>query len=269
MAEFVCIGVPHFIGELVAGRTEVAQVKASNFAASIGAPWVDLDPDFGYGIDPVLAVNRALAEAIAAHPGRIPLIFAGDCVSCLGTMKGLERHHPAVVWFDAHGDFNTPQTTPSGFLGGMPLAMLVGRGNLSLLEALELEPIPEEDVILTDARDLDPMESIALRGSGITHLMSVDDLLSAALPVGPVYIHLDTDVIDSFEMPGMSYPAPDGPSARKVQAALARVARESQPVGLLITLWNAALTDDPRPLETTLALARTFVDTLREKETAG
>ncbi|MBN2471236.1 MAG: arginase family protein [Anaerolineae bacterium] len=265
LAEFVCIGVPYFLGDLVAGRTEVAQVKASGFASSIGAPWIDLAPDFGYGIDPVVAVNQALAEVIAAHSGRIPLIFADDCVSCLGVMKGLERHHPAVVWFDAHGDFNTPQTTPSGFLGGMPLAMLVGRGDLSLLEALDLDPIPEEDVILTDARDLDPMESIALRGSGITHLMQVEDLMTAALPTGPLYIHLDTDVIDPFELPGMSYPAPDGPSVRRVQAALERVTREGHPVGILFSLWSAALTDDPRPLEVTLALAGTFVETLAEK----
>ena len=261
-AEFVCIGVPYFIGDLVAGRTEVAQIKASNFAASIGAPWIDLDPDFGYGIDPVAAVNTALAAVIAAHPERIPLVFAADCVSCLGMMKGLERHHPSVIWFDAHGDFNTPQTTPSGFLGGMPLAMLVGRGHLALLEALKLEPIPEKNVILTDARDLDPMESIALRGSGITHLMRVEELLTAPLPTGPLYIHMDTDVIDPDELPGMSYAATEGPSARQVQAALARVARDGQPVGILFSLWNAALTDDPRALNVTLQLASAFVDAL-------
>jgi arginase len=259
MAEFVCIGVPYFVGELVAGRTEVAQVKASGFAAEIGAPWIDLDPDFGYGIDPLTAVNLALAEAVAAHPGRIPIIFAADCVSCLGAVKGLEAQHPAVVWFDAHGDFNTLETTPSGLLIGMPLAMLVGRGDLRYMEALRLAPVPEADVILTDARDLDPMESIALRGSKITHLMAVDALLSAPLPDKPLYIHMDTDVIDPGALPGMAYAAPDGPSPAAVEAALTRVARDGQPVGILFSLWNAALTSDSRPLAVTLQLARAFV----------
>lgn len=265
-AEFVCIGVPHFLGELVEGRTEVAQIKAANFAAPIGAPWVDLNPDFGYGINPVAAVNIALAAAIAAHPGRIPLIFAADCVSCLGAVKGLGDLAPAVVWFDAHGDFNTPQTTPSGFLGGMPLAMLVGRGDQTLMQAVGLDPISEADVIITDARDLDPMESIALRDSHIQHLMNVDELLTVPLPSKPLYIHMDTDVIDPEEMSGMSYPAPNGPSAAAVQAALARVVRDGQPAGILFSLWNAALTDDSQPLEITLRLASAFVDAVANQE---
>ncbi|NPV67297.1 MAG: arginase family protein [Anaerolineae bacterium] len=265
MAGYVCIGVPHFIGRLVAGRTEVNQIKASGFAAEIGAPWVDVTPDFSSGIDPVAAVNIALAEAVSAHAGDIPLIFAADCVSCLGAMKGLERHAPAIVWFDAHGDFNTPQTTPSGFLGGMPLAMLVGRGDLRLLRALDLQPVAEQDVILTDARDLDPLESIALRGSQVRHLLKVRELLTAPLPDRPLYVHLDTDVIDPAEMPGLGYPAPAGPSVEMVEAALRRVVREGQPIGILFSLWNATLTDDPRALATTLRLARAFVNEVNHR----
>ncbi|GAB4575263.1 MAG: hypothetical protein Kow0077_25910 [Anaerolineae bacterium] len=264
MTEFVCIGAPHFIGEQVKGRSEVAQIKASGFAEPIGAPWVDIVPDFGYGIDPVVAVNVALAQAILDHPDRVPIIFAGDCVSALGAMKGLERHRPAVVWFDAHGDFNTPQTTPSGFLGGMPLAMLVGRGDMRYMQGVELAPIPESDVIITDARDLDPMESIALRDSAVTHLMKIEELLTAPLPDRPLYIHLDLDVIDAADMPGMSYPALEGPTADEVEAALARVVRDGRPVGILFSLWNASLTDDPRPLEVTLRLASTFVEGMQE-----
>lgn len=265
-AEFVCIGVPYYLGELIEGRTEVEQIKAANFAKQIGAPWVDLNPDFGYGIDPVVAVNIALAQTIAAHPGRIPLIFAADCVSSLGAVKGLENQQPGVIWFDAHGDFNTPQTTPSGYLGGMPLAMLVGRGDQTLMQAVELDPIPEADVIITDARDLDPMESIALRDSRVQHLMRVDDLLVARLPAKPLYIHMDTDVIDPGEMAGMSYPAPNGPSTADVQAALTRVVRDGQPAGILFSLWNASLTDSPRPLENTLRLASAFVDAIAARD---
>jgi arginase len=262
MAEFVCIGVPYFVGETIDRRTEVAQIRASGFAAGIEAPWIDVDPDFGYGIDPVVAVNRALAAAIEANMGRIPIIFAADCVSALGVMKGLAAQKPAVIWLDAHGDFNTPQTTPSGFLGGMPLAMLVGRGAMHLMNGIELAPVPETDVILTDARDLDPMESIALRDSRVTHLLDVRDLLTVPLPDRPLYIHLDTDIVDPAELPGMAYPAPDGPDLATVAGALRRVARDGRPAGLLVSLWSAALTDDPRALNGTLGLARAFTEAL-------
>ena len=74
-------------------------------------------------------------EAIAAwveetlKRGRRPVSIAGDCCTSIGVLAGLQRAgvHPTLIWFDAHGDFNTPETTPSGFLGGMPLAMITGR----------------------------------------------------------------------------------------------------------------------------------------------
>ena len=89
-----------------------------------------------------------------------PVSIAGDCCTTIGVLAGLQRAglDPVLIWFDAHGDFNTWQTTPSGFLGGMPLAMLVGRGEQTMPMAVDLKPLAEDRVILTDARDLDPAE---------------------------------------------------------------------------------------------------------------
>jgi arginase len=262
MPDFACIGVPYFLGERITGRSEVHEVKTSGIAAEIAAPWLDVEPDFDAESDPVVAVNRALAAVIAAHPGRIPLIFAADCTSALGAVKGLASRAPAILWYDAHGDFNTPETSPSGFLGGMPLAMLVGRGDMSLLDGVGLTPLPESDVILTDARDLDPAERRALRESAVIHLPNFDDLLTHPLPDKPLYIHLDTDVINPAEMPAMSYPAPGGPSVEAVAASLRRVAREGQIAGILFGLWNAEIASDDRPLQGTLRLVRAFVEGL-------
>lgn len=111
----------------------------------------------------------------------MPLIFASDCCSALGAMKGFEAQSPAVLWYDAHGDFNTWETTPSGFLGGMPLAWLVGRGDMQVMNGVGLSPILERDVFITDARNLDPGEAIALRESAVTHLPCLD--VETALPV--------------------------------------------------------------------------------------
>src|SRR3990170_5555832 len=103
-----------------------------------------------------------LADRVAAvlAAGDRPVSVAGDCLSSLGVIAGLQRAgvDANLLWFDAHGDFNTWQTTPSGFLGGMPLAMAVGRGEQRLVEALGMRPIEEASVILSDARDLDPGE---------------------------------------------------------------------------------------------------------------
>src|SRR5690606_131738 len=109
--DYVCIGVPYSIGERLAGRVEVETVKNSGIAAEIGAAWVDVEPEFDTAESPLVAVNRALAEVVQAHPGKTPLIFASDCCSALGAIKGLEERNPAVLWYDAHGDFNTQETT--------------------------------------------------------------------------------------------------------------------------------------------------------------
>ena len=125
---YLCIGVPYALGQFKT-ESSIEALKASGIAEELGAAWVDLEPDFAVHENPVVAVNRALAEVIAAHPDETPLIFAQDCTSVWGTLKGLAAQSPAILWYDAHGDFNTPETSPSGYLGGMPLAAVVGRGN--------------------------------------------------------------------------------------------------------------------------------------------
>ena len=202
--------MPYYLGEAIAERREVEALRRSGIAAELDAEWVDIAPDFDRADDPVVAVNRALAKAIQSHEDKIPVVFANDCTSCLGMVKGLEAKTPLILWYDSHGDFNTPETTPSGFLGGMPLAALVGRGNQHLMRGLELAPIAEADVIVSDVRNLDPEEGVMLRESNVTILETFDALNAAPLPERPLYIHFDTDVVDCAEMPAMSYPEPGG-----------------------------------------------------------
>jgi arginase len=265
MMKFVCIGVPYFLGQrLGEQRTEVTDLRASGFAEEIGAKWIELTPDTLSSPDPITAVNRTLANNI--EPDTFPLIFASDCVSSIGAVKGLMTDQGlGVIWFDAHGDFNTPETSPSGFLGGMPLAMLVGRGDQNLLDGVSLKPLHEADIILTDGRDLDPEEAIALKKSDVRHLPDVRDLLSAPLPQKPLYIHFDTDVVNLSEMPAMSYPSVGGPTLADTIAAVQRIIRDGQVAGILFSLWNGALATNKQPLESTLALARAVVTAVQAK----
>ncbi len=255
---YVCIGAPYWIGE----RQQIAAVDAvknSGIADELGADWVDIQPDYATYDDKVVAVNVALAEAITAHAEKTPLIFAGDCVFALGALKGLQDQHPAVIWYDAHGDFNTPETTPSGFLGGMPLAALVGMGNESLMQAVGLTPIPEADVVITDARDLDPAEGDNLRQSALVDLPDVNALNSIDLPEKPLYVHFDTDIVNGDEMPGMNYPAEGGPSLAESSATMQRIARDGQIAGVLFSLWNQEKDGADTALASTLQVVRDFV----------
>lgn len=264
MAEFVCIGAPYFLGEHIERRTEVSAIHASGIAREIGAEWVTVEPD-NQQPDPICAVHCALARAINAQRGAIPIVFTSDCTNALGAVKGLGGDL-AVLWFDAHGDFNTPETSPSGFVGGMPLAMLVGRGDMRFMRAVDLAPLDERDVIITDARDLDPAEAVALRESAITHLADVRDLLTAALPDKPLYIHLDVDVVRLREMPAVSFQSAGGPALDTVAASLERVARDApQIAGMLVSLWNDDLAHDRRALDSTLHLVRAFVAGMRAR----
>lgn len=259
MTKYVCIGVPYYLGEAVTDRQEVSVMAASGIADEIGAKWVNIEPNFATVHDPVVAVNRALAETIKAHSDALPLIFACDCTSALGAMKGLERLQPGILWYDAHGDFNTHKTTPSGFLGGMPLAMLCGRGDLNLMEGVELDPLPESKVIISDARDLDEEEGEMVRESEMTVIPRVEDLLETPLPDHPLYVHVDTDVIDPEEMPGMNYAAQGGPSVELTARTLERVGREANVAGVFFTLWDDTHDTQGRALDGTLKLIRAFV----------
>jgi arginase len=200
----------------------------------------------GTARDRMSVLYRALADEVSDEAARDrawpPLVFAGDCVSSIGVLAGLQRAgiEPVLVWFDAHGDFNTWATTPSGFLGGMPLAMIVGRGDLAIVEAVGLKPQAEDRVILVGARDIDPGEDDALAASAVRQL-AVESLVDADLPPGPLYVHLDVDVVNPDEMPAQNYPAPGGPSLDAVKAALARLVGTGRIAAVSFSLWNPEL----------------------------
>ncbi|MCI0393784.1 MAG: arginase family protein [Chloroflexi bacterium] len=200
-----------------------------------------------------------VAETVAR--GQRPVSLAGDCCTSLGVLAGLQRASlsPTLIWFDAHGDFNTWETTPSGFLGGMPLAMLVGRGEQSIAAGLDLRPLPEAQVILTDARDLDPGEREAVAGSAVTHLPAVEMLLDHPLPAGPLYTHFDTDVINPDEAPAMSYRTAGGPSAATLHRAFGRLAATGQIAAVSFSSWNPDLDPDGRTQAVCLELLQTLL----------
>jgi arginase len=207
----------------------------------------------------VLAALAGHVEA-AARDGERPVTLGGDCCQPIAVMAGLARAgiRPLLLWLDAHGDFNTHETTVSGFVGGMPLAMLTGHGRLDLLDAIGLAPIPERDVVLTDARNLDPREAELLAASAITRVASIDDAIAMLPPDRPVYVHVDVDVVDGEELPKTPFPEPGGPSKADVSRVLADLRDTRDVVAVSMTAWSPALDTDG----TTAAYCLGLLDTL-------
>ena len=190
----------------------------------------------------IAAVNEPIARFTeeAVRAGDRPVCITGDCCAAIGAVTGLQRAGiaPTVLWLDAHGDFNTPETTPSGFLGGMPLAMLTGRGDLEILDALGARAIDDDTVVLYDARDLDPLEREALAASRVTHLTALEALEGFDFRGAPVHVHLDPDVINPLDAPAMAYATPGGPRLAAVSGALSRLTGRGVSVSsVTVTTW--------------------------------
>jgi arginase len=172
----------------------------------------------------------ALYEALAARVAEeitsqsSTTVVSGDCLSVLGTLAGVQRAglDPSLVWFDGHGDLHTLSSSSSGYLGGLALRMALGGDADKLATPLGLRPVPESSTVLVDARDLDPPEEDFLAGSAIRR-SSVQQLRPDDLPDGPVLLHVDLDVIDAAEIPGLRFPVSGGPSSADVLESVQRL----------------------------------------------
>lgn len=185
-------------------------------------------------------LSPLVADAVEADEH--PVLYAGDCCIILPVIAGLQRRgiDPVVVFYDAHGDFNTWETTESDFIGGMPLAMATGRGEMTIAEGCGMRAVPDHDAFLVDGRDLDREEAVLLERSGVRHVAN-GDIVGAVPTDRPLYVHVDVDVVDPGDMPAVNYVAPGGPSADEVAASVRGLADTGQVVAFSFSTWNPAL----------------------------
>ena len=235
--------------------------------ALAGADWLVNKPRLPENnkLDNMTAIHQTLAEAVhrAVTNNERPVSVAGDCCTAIAVLAGLQRAgiDPTLIWLDAHGDFNTPETSPSGFLGGMPLAMIVGKGDQTFLEAVGLRALPEKQVILTDGRDLDPGERDLIRASAVTHLPDAASLLDHPLPGGPLYVHFDTDIVSAAESPAQNYLAPGGPASKVIDAVFKRISQSGNLAAVSMSTWNPTLDTDKKSETVSMTLLRTLTGT--------
>jgi arginase len=207
----------------------------------------------GAGFELMRLVADRVREARA--DGAYPVLLSGSCFAGLGVLTGLDEKSPAVVWFDAHGDFNTPESSIDGYFDGMGLATLTGSGWENMVKQSELQTIPEASAVLAGGRDFDPLEQERLEASAVRHLppneIAADDAVARAVdgldpsPSG-VYLHLDLDVLDPGEARVNIYSAPDGLTADQLVAQVGALLDSCPVRAVSLTAYDPEVDADGR-----------------------
>ncbi len=218
----------------------------------------------------MIRINSIIARKVrsSVSKGALPLVLSGNCYTCLGVLGGLKRE-VGLIWIDAHGDFNTPEITPSGYLDGMGLAIATGRCHASIRQAIGVAPVAESNVLLVAARDLDPLERESLLNSKIQllkveHVERATELEILASRVREVYLHIDLDVLDPSEAPGVIFKARNGLTCAQLDGLIRSIARHFSIAAVNITGYNPDLDQEDKTLRAAVAVIETILNTRHE-----
>jgi arginase len=210
-------------------------------------------------------VSRQVRAAIDER--QLPLVLSGNCnTAAVGALAGSEDL--GIVWFDAHGEFNTPETTTSGFIDGMGLSMAVGHCWKEMAQGVPgFSPIPEENVVMAWVRAADVAEQVRFDASEITvvgpdaqgqGLHALEDALDVLRSrVGSVYVHLDLDVLDAIKVgKANEYATSEGMEVGQLEAALGMVRERFTVAAAGIASYDPSFDTDGRVLHAASAGAR-------------
>ena len=209
-------------------------------------------------VDCIIPMSRRVSGAVSTsmQAGNFPLVLGGDHSLSIGSVRGAARGRKiGVIWVDAHGDFNTAETTPSGNIHGMSLAILAGLGDKSLVQLWD-EPVPVIDpkkIAIVGARDLDEGEKVNLQNAGAM-VMSMEQIdrygmvtaLEKAIErvsrdVDGIYLSLDLDALDPEHAPGVGTPVSAGLSQREAHLACEMIAETGKLIGMDLVEVNPIL----------------------------
>lgn len=192
--------------------------------------------EHGDPIGTLAAINRNLGDLVATSvgDGRKPVFLGGNCSHTIGVLSGLQRsletQRIGLLWLDAHGDFNTPQTSYSQMLGGMPVAVAAGLAWPAWREGAGMtSSLPTNRIVMVDVRNLDDREEQLIRATDVTVARfgegfdpapvneAIDQL---AASVDAIYIHIDADILDISLQPNHPTVEPNGPDVAATLAVL-------------------------------------------------
>jgi len=209
-------------------------------------------------LEPIVQVCEELANVVTdtLQSGEFPLVLGGDHSIALGSIAGVTRVHKnvGVIWIDAHADFNTYETTPSGNIHGMILAASVGIGESRLTNMGGWSPkVNKQNIVIVGARDLDPNEQVRLREHAIrVFTMSdidqkgISDVMRQAITIAGqgndgIHLSLDMDALDPKEAPGVGTPVKGGLTYREAHLAMEMIADSKQLVAMDVVEVNPIL----------------------------
>jgi arginase len=224
--------------------------------------------------DGPIAASKALAPVVrrSVAARRLPVVLAGSCDASLGVLGGFEHSLCGVVWIDAHADFNTPESSVSGFFPGMSAAVIVGHCHADLwAQAGDATPVPEERVAMLGTRELSPeAERERLERSRIHVVPWRDGLpqgdVEAALDevarrVAQVYLHIDNDALDPAAAPGIvDEPVPGGLSLEQLEEIVRAVTARFRLRAVTLATYTPERDEDERTLRAGLRVIELLAD---------
>ena len=267
------IQVPYMMGDERQGKGPPRLVQAgaeklvTAKGVAVAVERVDRGEPFCDSGSASLTVGKRLASTIqqVIEAGQLPFVFAGGCDASAGVLSGFDHRHCGVVWFDAHGDFNTPESTVTGYLPSMSLAVITGHCYRSYWGQMgDNTPIRESAALMLGVRDLDPAEREHLDRSEIQVVKWRDgkpqsDVRTAidrlAGRVREVYLHIDMDSLDPQFAPGVVVaPVPGGISLQDMAEAIRAVFAQFRVKAVTLAAYDPDHDQDDKTLRTALRL---------------
>lgn len=219
----------------------------------------------------IAEVNETLAQMIdqEIQKQRFPLILGGDHSIAIGSLAGISKHYEnlGVIWYDAHGDLNTDETSPSGNIHGMPLAASLGLGHEKLTHIYGYHPkVKSENIVMIGIRDLDPAEKELIRNRDI-RVYTMHEIDRLGMPkvmeeaidylkqrTDGVHLSLDLDGLDPSEAPGVGTPVIGGISYRESHLAMEMLAEAGIITSVEFVEVNPILDDRNKTAQVAVAL---------------
>jgi arginase len=260
---------------LALGLAERLQALGADVRVCHAEPPLDVYPS---EIRMALELQRAVAHAVSDAQGRgfFPLVLSGNCNIAVGVVAAVRTARgssPAVCWFDAHADFNTPETTIGGFLDGMAVSMLTGHCWHELTAQVPgFAPIPDAHVLMIGTRDVDPLERELLQASSIRVASrpaepgaDVDAIIAAA-GAPDLYLHLDLDALDASEGRANGFAVSGGLSHSDLLVAIDAIGSRGAIRAASITAYDPACDTDDRIGHIAIEAATRIVGAARSRD---
>ena len=249
---------------LKAGLVDALRAAGHNVSVRLA----ELDADkWQAEIQSSFELMRMLSAAVreARDAGRFPIVLAGNCNTAVGTIAGLGASTTGVAWFDAHADFNTPETTTSGFLDGTAVAILTGRCWTQLAATVPgFSAIPDDRVSLIGTRDIDSLEGALLDDSAVTVVSPrrLKEGLPKALGsigehVDDIYVHLDLDALDAAVASANKFAVRGGLTLQDMDFALSRIGDGFRITGAALTAYDPEADSDGGAARAAIRLIKT------------